>query len=818
MLKQAVRLAQAGFAIHWLHPKSKAPIGAGWSQEPVASAEALEASYRPGNNVGVRLGKWSKVADQYLHAFDLDIRNDDVADEARGKLSELLPEWKSLPTVQSGSGGESRHVYILCEGAYPSKKLAHSDTFTMVWDDKVKKDVKKWDWEIEFFGTGKQVAIPPSIHPDTELPYRWLREFDFDLLEMGLGHFVDKARIEALLNYEPEGDVDPERTKPIGLSLAEIRDYVFDLPLDEWCEDRDGWYRIGMAIHHETGGSQEGFKLFCDWSKQSEKYDLENARERWKSYGKNKTALPFRMASVVAVVNEARLNASIDLLDEEDDLVAGGDEGVMDDDDLLGDAPISKAQQKLNKGEVEHQLGFIDGKIKKLNRKHAIARVKGKTVVLDFLKDGDVSYGSPNDLHAYYENNRVPTQDGKTQPVTKWWMQHKDRREYPHGIVFAPNRDVAGAYNHWQGFSVEPDPKASCRLFLKHLRVVVCRDNPDNYYYLLGWLAHMIQRPEEKPGVAVIFRGKKGTGKDTVGDYVGGLFPHHHVKIANQDQLTGKFNQHQEKCLLLHVEEGFWAGSKGAEGPLKHLITSEDVLIEPKGINPFKVKSVLRLLITSNEKWVVPATADERRYFVLDIGEQHMQDHAYFSAIRKEAANGGRAALLDYLMNYDLTGFDVRNVPATEALAEQKIEGLRNIELWWYGMLENGEIDLGNRGGLGDDSDASRWAWEAVYVDRDEFRGAYARWLHSRRYQGEELRDFEVGKHLRNMLPSIEESRPRVEGQRVRQYRIPDLEKCRQEFEQYLGSELIWPDIDPRPTKAAEKDDLIDDGKDDLLS
>ena len=44
----------------------------------------------------------------------------------------------------------------------------------------------------------------------------------------------------------------------------------------------------------------------------------------------------------------------------------------------------------------------------------------------------------------------------------------------------------------------------------------------------------------------------------------------------------------------------------------------------------------------------------DRRWAIFDIGEDHMQDHAYFAAIDKEMNNGGREALLHYLLNFDL--------------------------------------------------------------------------------------------------------------------------------------------------------------------
>ncbi len=518
MLDEALRLAKAGFAIHWLHSRSKAPIGNDWASKPVATKIGLTQSYVAGNNVGVRLGKWSKVGGLYLHVIDLDIRKPNLAAEAHSKLTELLPEWRTYPTVVSGSGGESRHLYVLTATPYPSKKLAKSDTFELVFDDKVKRDVKKRDWEIEFFGTGKQVAIPPSIHPDTGKPYRWLRAFDFDMLDMGLGPIVDDAYVGSLINYVPPAaeDADPERLKPLGMSVEEVEAALAKVPNDDI--DYDDWLNIMASVQHESAGRpmderKRFYEAFRAWSARSAKHDDKTTKFKFFSFKNTDPSRIRSMRSVMSMVRENELMDAIDQLDESDDIgtatmPAAGD-GELGDDDLLGDAPVSKRQAKLNKAEVEQDLEIVPPRIKRLNKKHAIAMVKGKTVILHFERNGTVSYGSPNDLHAFYENDRVATEKA-TEPVTKAWQRHKARRQYPNGIVFEPNKEAPGAYNHWQGWSVEPDSTKDCHLFLKHLLHVICQDDEANYRYLLGWMAHMIQRPEEKPGVAVIFRGQEG--------------------------------------------------------------------------------------------------------------------------------------------------------------------------------------------------------------------------------------------------------------------------------------------------------------------
>ena len=86
-----------------------------------------------------------------------------------------------FPYVISGSGGDSRHFYFFTDRPFRSRKLEHSaEKFTG-------KDGKQhWAWEIELFGTGKQVACPPSIHPDTGRAYVWGRSIDFDLIDLAV--------------------------------------------------------------------------------------------------------------------------------------------------------------------------------------------------------------------------------------------------------------------------------------------------------------------------------------------------------------------------------------------------------------------------------------------------------------------------------------------------------------------------------------------------------------------------------------------------------------------------------------------------------
>ncbi|MER9623320.1 DUF5906 domain-containing protein [Mesorhizobium sp. M0222] len=418
--------------------------------------------------------------------------------------------------------------------------------------------------------------------------------------------------------------------------------------------------------------------------------------------------------------------------------------------------------------------------VSRLNARHAIVLSGGKSIVVTEKQTPNglhSDFGAVDTLRPWYANDTLMV-GRKEKSAFDVWLQSPKRRQYD-GIVFAPEGAPAGSYNLWRGFSVQPDSTASCELLLEHILANVCSGNPDHFRWVIGFFAQMIQRPGEKPGVSLVLRGGQGTGKSIVGQCVGSLFPAHHVVVSQPDHLTGRFNAHLERAILVQAEEAFWAGDRAAAGgALKDLITSDRMRIERKGIDAIEVRNNIRLLVTTNSRWAVPAGTDERRFAVFDVADHRKQDAGYFGAIVEQMKDGGRGALLHNLQNFDLSSIDLRLVPDTEALLEQKLASLPPLDRWWMTTLSRGELGY-----------ASDWPEE---IDK---KAAYAAYEKEAAKLGRVMSDAEFGKEMKRVCPGIDTKRIRVGTARAYVFVLPALDVCRQAFADLLRSPLDWNEL-----------------------
>lgn len=286
----------------------------------------------------------------------------------------------------------------------------------------------------------------------------------------------------------------------------------------------------------------------------------------------------------------------------------------------------------------------------------------------------------------------IPQENGKVKYAKRfdWWTGHQHRREYE-SVCFEPGLDTPGRYNLWTGYAYQAQPGDKHERLIEHIFENICAADKACYDYLLKWMARVVQQPRTRSMVSpVLLSRERGVGKSVFTDFFGAIFEPHRCTVADIGSLTGKFNSHLATSLLVVAEEAFDLRDRRHESVLKELITGTSIGIERKGVDRIEMPNYTHLIMTSNNERVVPAGDFERRFFVLRVAPNKLQDSAYFLKILEDQRRGGVANLLHHLMSVSLENFDVTHVPKTRALQEQQEHNLPPELVWLIDKLHYG--------------------------------------------------------------------------------------------------------------------------------
>lgn len=454
--------------------------------------------------------------------------------------------------------------------------------------------------------------------------------------------------------------------------------------------------------------------------------------------------------------------------------------------------------------------------LRELNERFAIiGNMGGKCRVIEEVPDPvlnrpRLTRQSYDDFRNRFNRVLVPVPDpanpGQVKNVKagKWWLEHPQSRYYDH-LIFSPKEDRAGCYNLWRGYGVTATPGDRHLAFLDHTLNVVCRGSQAHYDYLMGWLARSVQEPWLPGEVAVVLRGGRGAGKGSWATWAMGLWGRHALQVSNPGHLVGNFNSHLRDCVFLFADEAFFAGDKRHESVLKTLITERNIMIEGKGVDAEMQPNFIHMLMASNDSWVVPAGMDERRYFVLDVSDERKNDHAYFTMLAEMQSSGGLENLLHHLLAMDLSKFNVRSVPGTEALKEQKLFSMSPEDEWWYHKLQMGIVLPGHM------------TWEPE-VPCDALHNDYIAYVRDTGVM-RRATSTSLGRFLKRACPdqyprsfqraslvdvTSHDGFVQQAQRRTRWYELPRLEVARRRFEERFGFAGDW-DAEPAPPSEKRK-------------
>jgi hypothetical protein len=189
------------------------------------------------------------------------------------------------------------------------------------------------------------------------------------------------------------------------------------------------------------------------------------------------------------------------------------------------------------------------------------------------------------------------------------------------------------------------------------------------FEYVEKWVAHILQKPAEKTGVAIVVQGEQGIGKDTYFDFVGSILGREYFFNTGDatNDVFGRFTDHLQRTILMKFEEANFITNKSHADKLKSWITAPRRSYEGKGLKPITLGNYTNLVMTTNQELPVLVEDTDRRFCCIKGSSEKRTDREFWKAVHSNLAKQEtRNAYYYYLLNLDISQFNPREYPKTE--------------------------------------------------------------------------------------------------------------------------------------------------------
>jgi len=434
--------------------------------------------------------------------------------------------------------------------------------------------------------------------------------------------------IDTLISYIPDGckqifvPIEKKQKKQKQQDVGEfmptgtLERVVMNISNDE-NTDWEQWYKVAQAIFNENGTEE----LFMRWSAKSPKHDDRNASNQWNSLkrGEDGNCLTSKSLWYWSSLNK----------ESHEQIV-------------LECCPKDDYQYK----KIIHEREFF-----KLKNPSCYVRLYDGKILT--LKDTEMNLLFKNDLKFLHE-----------------WTADRGIRTYEE-LVFKPKqstpKDKFNIFTNFKCNAVEGDISV-----MKDLVWLLSGKNTEHFEYIENYFAHMIQRPYEKPGIAIVFYSERqGAGKDTPLDKIGEMLGAEYFFNSGggnaENEVFGRFTSHLQKTILLKMEEVDFETNKRNENALLSLITAPTKTYEAKGRDGIVLDDYKRIVMTTNKQVSINVREGERRLVLINSSEDRVGDREYWDNVYAKLKNPAvMEAYHYYLLTKDISNFNIRERPITD--------------------------------------------------------------------------------------------------------------------------------------------------------
>lgn len=713
-------------------PNTKKPVSKGWNNFTLKTYDGY--AFGNDSNLAILTGKPSMI-----FVLDIDVPKEGETDglefldycmdkcKDAGHLYE--PDRHYANTMVQRSGGGGYHFFYMYEPAFDLIRTVARNALT-IGDKKYSIDIKN---------NGGNITFTPSMHKSgnkyqlldefrgvktTNLPNimpRWLLYSIMTILQKNNHNFVN-IKHDLIATYDVNGNIqtpgDKMNKKPIVQQNTTLIDDNIEkitklINVKRW-NDYKTWVTMIFGLKNlsiKSGNPKKYYKLCKELSATSDKYD-EAAEQHidsiWDSDEENKvnvgTFMYWLKQDVAKDVYRKVLN----------EIGAFKVTGKYS----WNDATKLHNKDYQNASDRNDLFDFIRSCIFPIR-----SSKEGLTYAIKD-KEFDVDYGkeyytynslSPSQLQSHLKlikiKNviKVEKKNGEVEYKDKSLMNIVENASLEHyfsKLAFEPysaisdktnvntSRDKFNTLNMFTGFCNEYDPNFvidmnKIRPALNQINEF-CSNHKGHADFFVTWLAHMVQYPDAKTGVMTVIKSNdQGTGKTTFFNWFGStvISKQYYASISDIGKVTGRFNSSVAGKLLIVLEEiDCFEGDRAINAELKNIITNTDQMIEFKGREPIRIKSLSNYVILTNKDNVIKVEGGDRRYFLLECKRIRPTNDPHWKFMNEDYYKDPSTSLhfYHYLMRIKDVKSNIKNIPITDIKARAKRDNSPPVVAFLY--------------------------------------------------------------------------------------------------------------------------------------
>lgn len=662
--KYGAQLLENGYSILPIPAGRKGPIEPQWQK--IRADEKQIRKWANGNYKQGNIGFHTK----HTPAVDIDITDDEMA----ALMAEHTEEIIGKTMTRVGRAPKTLLVYRT-DIPFQKRKITFLDT-------------EGHEQAIEVLADGQQF-VGIGIHPDTKRPYKWTSGKELnplsvpaDMLPEITTEHIDELFSVFKLEAQRRGWTLKKHNAPTESrssddendnALLEYKRPLENLTEDQlrevlqWvpgADDYEQWLKVGMALHHQFDGNEEGLQLWHEWSEPAHNYDPDELEFKWNSFhddmGRNLTTA----ASLIKMAKEHRQEHSQEQFEKIKRKVAETTSEM----ELLGPLAAKWGRMLENEFQVELLAGAIKERVAELGKKVPIAMIR-KAINEGFRNSdfnykelphwcNDVVYVDAEEEFYYMDSRLALSERAFNARNNRFLLTKKDRANMEavpeqqaaalalnvyqipvvSGYVYLPGADRIVEWDgqkHANKFNAEDIVPVPDKLTSKARRAVEAVKRHFEISYpverereiLLSWLAYTIKRMDRKIRWAVVMQGVDGAGKGFVGEMLMAIMSRNNVETVNAQALEEKYTSFFESRKVVVLEEARVHGTSryAVMDKLKPFITNDVVSIRRMHRDSYNVPNVTSTIILTNHSDALPVYDADRRYFVISTHFQTKQ-------------------------------------------------------------------------------------------------------------------------------------------------------------------------------------------------